>query len=117
MIDFISCRPEDPEPSCSCTPRTQNRYRTSVSGEEVQAEPGREVICSECIMFLHIGSVSLSFPPSVKLFKSTEKTYKENALCNFCCFTGCLGLSLKIKEIGRTRSESAVLDFPLRDWV
>lgn len=35
----------------------------------------------------------------------------ENALCNFFCFTGCLGLSFKIKEIGRMPSESAVIDF------
>lgn len=69
------------------------RYRQS------QAERSCAVWGSECIAFLHIGSVSLSFPPSVKLFRSPKKAYKENALCNFCCFTDCLELSLKIKEI------------------
>lgn len=100
MTTFISCRPEDPALSCSCTLRTQNRYNTLVYGEEVRAEPGRKVMCSESVMFLHIGSVSLSFPPSVKRFRSLKKTYKENALCSFCCFTDCHGLSLKIKESG-----------------
>lgn len=110
VTDFISRRPKDPELSCSCTLRTRNRYRTSLSGKEVQAEPDRlcAVWGSECIMFLPVGSVSLLFLLPVKLFRSPEKTYKVNALCNFCCFTDCLGLSLKIKEIGRTRSESAV---------
>ena len=44
VSDFLSCRPEDPEPCCSCTPRTQNRYGTPGSGEG-QAGTGRGVVC------------------------------------------------------------------------
>lgn len=83
------------------------RYRQS------QAEKSCAVWGSECIVFLHIGSVSPSFLPSVKLFKSPEKAYKENTLCTFCCSTDYLGLSLKIKEVDRTQSESAVPDCPI----
>lgn len=55
------------------------------------------------MVLAHISSVSLSFLPSIKLCKSQEKNNnKEKAPHNFCRFTVCFGLSLKIKEIDRT---------------
>lgn len=45
VTDFISHRPKDPEPSCSCTLRIQNRYKISLGGEEEQAEQGRKPVC------------------------------------------------------------------------
>lgn len=74
VSDFISCRPEDPEPSCSCILRTQNRYRTAVGGEEVQA-----VSCAEwgSSIIFHIGSMSLPLLPSVKLFRNPQKSVRR----------------------------------------